>query len=132
VISRLGIIYFPDQLGALAEMRRVLRPGGRLAAVAWSTPENGRFFSVAVGIIRRRAQLAPPLPGQPGPFSLSSDGVLAAGFEQAGCSDVSVQASTPTGRRSRDGPPNETPTTPLLGASTGTRAAPRAHVPSVR
>jgi ubiquinone/menaquinone biosynthesis C-methylase UbiE len=33
VISRLGIIYFPDQLGALAEMRRVLRPGGRLAAV---------------------------------------------------------------------------------------------------
>jgi SAM-dependent methyltransferase len=92
VISRLGIIYFPDQLGALAEMRRVLRPGGRLAAVAWSTPENGRFFSVAVGIIRRRAELAPPLPGQPGPFSLGSDGVLAAAFEQAGFSDVSVQA----------------------------------------
>ena len=92
VISRLGIIYFPDQLGALAEMRRVLRLGGRLAAVAWSTPENGRFFSVAVGIIRRRAELAPPLPGQPGPFSLSSDGVLAAAFEQAGFSDVSVQA----------------------------------------
>jgi SAM-dependent methyltransferase len=33
VISRLGIIYFPDQLGALAEMRRVLRPGGRLAVL---------------------------------------------------------------------------------------------------
>jgi SAM-dependent methyltransferase len=92
VISRLGIIYFPDQLGALAEMRRVLRPGGRLAVVVWSTPENGRFVSVAVGIIRRRAELAPPLPGQPGPFGLGSDGVLAAAFERAGFSDVSVQA----------------------------------------
>ena len=92
VISRLGIIYFPDQLGALVEMRRVLRPGGRLAAVAWSTPEHARFFSVAVAIIRRRAELAPPLPGQPGPFSLASDGALAAALEQAGFSDVSVQA----------------------------------------
>ena len=91
VISRLGIIYFPDQQGALAEMRRVLRPGGRLAAVAWSTPENGRFFSVAVDIIRRRAELAPPLPGQPGPFSLGSDGALAGAFERAGFSDVRVQ-----------------------------------------
>jgi SAM-dependent methyltransferase len=91
VISRLGIIYFPDQLGALAETRRVLRPGGRLAVVVWSKPEKGRFFSVAVGIIRRRAELAPPLPGQPGPFSLGTDGVLAAAFEQAGFSDVSVQ-----------------------------------------
>lgn len=92
VISRLGIIYFPDQQGALAEIRRVLRPGGRVAAVTWSTPENGRFFSVAVGIIRRRAELAPPLPGQPGPFSLAGDGVLANAFEQAGFGDVDVQA----------------------------------------
>jgi hypothetical protein len=58
----------------------------------WSRPENGRFFSLAVGIIRRRAELAPPLPGQPGPFSLGSDGVLAAAFKRQGFSDVSVQA----------------------------------------
>jgi hypothetical protein len=73
-------------------MRRVLRPGGRVAAVAWSTPENGRFFSLAVGIIRRRAELGPPLPGQPGPFSLGGDGVLAAALEAAGFGDVHVQA----------------------------------------
>jgi hypothetical protein len=76
----------------LAEIRRVLRPRGRVAAVIWSTPENGRFFSLAVGIIRRRAELAPPLPGQPGPFSLAGDGVLANAFEQAGFGDVDVQA----------------------------------------
>lgn len=65
VISRVGLIYFPDRQGALAEMRRVLRPGGRVSAVVYSTPESNRFFSVPVGIIRRRAELGPPLPGQP-------------------------------------------------------------------
>ncbi len=91
VISRVGLIYFPDQQGALAEMRRVLRPGGRVAAIVYSTPENNRFFSVPVGIIRRRAELGAPLPGQPGPFSLGSEGILAAAYEQAGFSDVQVQ-----------------------------------------
>ena len=92
VISRVGLIYFPDRQGALAEMRRVLRPGGRVAAVVYSTPESNRFFAVPVGIIRRRAELGPPLPGQPGPFSLGGEGILAAAYEQAGFGDVQVQA----------------------------------------
>ena len=37
VISRVGLIYFPDQQRALAGMRRALRPGGRLAAVVYSS-----------------------------------------------------------------------------------------------
>ena len=51
-------------------MRRALRPGGRLSAVVYSTADRNGFFSIPVGIIRRRAQLPPPAPGQPGPFSL--------------------------------------------------------------
>jgi SAM-dependent methyltransferase len=92
VISRVGLIYFPDRQGALAEMRRVLRPGGRVAAVVYSTPESNRFFSVPVGIVRRRAGLGPPLPGQPGPFSLGGEGALADAYEQAGFHDIQVQA----------------------------------------
>lgn len=46
VISRLGLIYFPDQAAALAGMHRALRPGGRFAAVVYSTSEANRFFSV--------------------------------------------------------------------------------------
>jgi ubiquinone/menaquinone biosynthesis C-methylase UbiE len=33
VISRVGLIYFPDQQAALTGMHRALRPGGRLSAV---------------------------------------------------------------------------------------------------
>ena len=90
-ISRVGLIYFPDQQRALAGIRRSLRRGARFAAVVYSTPERNAFFSIPVGIIRRRAKLAPPLPGQPGPFSLGAEGILARTLEQAGFREVEVR-----------------------------------------
>lgn len=84
VISRVGLIYFPDQQKALKEMWRVLKPGGKVAAIVYSTPEKNKFFSVPVSIIRNRAKLPPPLPGQPGPFSLGTAGVIEEAFTRAG------------------------------------------------
>lgn len=91
VLSRVGLIYFPDQQRALSEVRRVLKPGGRIAVMVYSTPERNRFFSIPIGIIRRRAQLPPPLPGQPGPFSLGAPGVLEDALQRAGFRDVVTQ-----------------------------------------
>jgi ubiquinone/menaquinone biosynthesis C-methylase UbiE len=88
VISRVGLIYFPDQQKALKEMLRVLKPGGRLAAIVYSTPEKNKFFSVPVSIIRNRAKLPPPLPGQPGPFSLGAEGIIEKIFSQAGFKNI--------------------------------------------
>lgn len=88
VISRVGLIYFPDQARALAGIRRVLKPGGRLAAIVYSTADRNLFFSLPVSIIRRRAGLGPPLPGQPGPFSLGGPGVLEGALRAAGFRDV--------------------------------------------
>jgi len=91
VMSRVGLIYFPNQQKALGGMKHVLKIAGCIAAMVYSTPENNAFFSIPVGIIRRRAKLPPPLPGQPGPFSLGSDGVLAEALQRAGFRDVIVQ-----------------------------------------
>ena len=88
VISRVGLIYFPDQQKALGGMKHVLKPGGRIGTIVYSTPQNNAFFAIPVSIIRRRAKLPPPLPGQPGPFSLGADGVLAAALERGGFRDV--------------------------------------------
>jgi ubiquinone/menaquinone biosynthesis C-methylase UbiE len=91
VISRVGFIYFPDQRAAFAGMHRALKPGGRLAGVVYSTPERNAFFSIPVAIIRRRAALPPPLPGQPGPFSFGAPGVIEKAYEQAGFSEIEVR-----------------------------------------
>lgn len=96
VISRVGMIYFPDQQKALAGMKHALRDGGKVAAMVYSTADRNGFFSVPVSIIRRRAKLGPPLPGQPGPFSLGGEGVLATALSKAGFRDVqSVTMAAP-------------------------------------
>lgn len=92
VISRVGLIYFPDQQAALTGMRDVLRPGGRVSAVVYSTAEANGFFAIPVGIIRRRAQLPPPAPGQPGPFSLGGPGIAEQALASAGFRDITVEA----------------------------------------
>ncbi len=91
VISRVGMIYFPDQQRALAGMRHALKEGGKAAAMVYSTAEKNAFFSVPVSIIRRRAELPLPLPGQPGPFSLGGDKVLEEAFIEARFKDVEVK-----------------------------------------
>jgi SAM-dependent methyltransferase len=91
VISRLGLIYFPDQAGALAGQYRALRPGGRISAIVYSSPDRNAFFALPVSIIRRRAQLPPPAPGQPGPFSLGGPGVLENALRAAGFRNVASQ-----------------------------------------
>jgi SAM-dependent methyltransferase len=91
VISRLGFIYFPDQDAAFGGMRRALRGGGRLAGIVYATPEANRFFSIPVSVIRRRAGLPAPAPGQPGPFSLGAPGVIEDLYARAGFSDLEVR-----------------------------------------
>jgi ubiquinone/menaquinone biosynthesis C-methylase UbiE len=92
VISRVGLIYFPDQQKALTGMRNSLKKGGRIGVMVYSEAENNAFFSTPVSIIRRRAQLPPPQPGQPGPFSLGKQEVLKQLLLDAGFSDVVVKS----------------------------------------
>ena len=91
VISRVGLIYFPDQQKALGDMYRALRPGGWIGAIVYATPEENGFFSVPISIIRRRAALPAPLPGQPGPFSLGQAGAIEAAFTEAGFRQVAAR-----------------------------------------
>ena len=91
VISRVGLIYFPDQQKALAGMKHQLRDGGKVGAMVYSSAETNPFFSIPVSIILRRAKLPPPLPRQPGPFSLGGEGVLEKTFDDAGFKNIQVE-----------------------------------------
>lgn len=91
VISRLGVMYLPDLAKALLGIYRVLKPGGKVAVMVFTPAEKNPFFSLPVAIIRRRAQLPPPLAGQPGPFSLGGSGILERLYHQANFREVQTQ-----------------------------------------
>ena len=92
VLCRLGLMYMPHPVTALREWRRALRAGGRVAVGVFSTPDRNSWGAMPVSIIRRRAQLPPPVPGQPGPFSLGGPGVLESAFRQAGFDHPEIRA----------------------------------------
>lgn len=58
---------------ALAEARRVAKPGAYVAIVTWGTPEG---MEAAALLAALRPLLPPPPPGAPGPFSLSDEAAL--------------------------------------------------------
>jgi SAM-dependent methyltransferase len=65
---------------ALAEAKRVLKPGGRLVVGIWDKPEKSDATHVLKSI---GTLLPPPPPGTPGPFALSEDGKIEATFKEA-------------------------------------------------
>jgi SAM-dependent methyltransferase len=73
--------YASDRVRALAEARRVTKPGGQVIAAIWGTPEQceARGFFAALGRLG-----PPPPPGAPGPWALSPPGALEDLMAQAG------------------------------------------------
>ncbi len=90
-ISRHGLIFVPNKLEALRRIAAGLRAGGSIGLMGYTSPRANDFFRVPVSIILRRAGLAPPKPGLPGPFSFSN-GAIEAVLGEAGFANIDARA----------------------------------------
>jgi ubiquinone/menaquinone biosynthesis C-methylase UbiE len=88
--SQLGIMLFPDRPRALAELARVVRPGGRVLMVVFGPPPKVEAFALLFGAIRA----AVPdfaLPQDSPLFSLQDPEQLRRELADAGLKDIGVE-----------------------------------------
>jgi SAM-dependent methyltransferase len=91
-LCRWGLMLMPDPAAALAETRRVLRTGGRLALAVWGPREANPWNTTIQGAFGTRGLLPPPPdPNEPGMFRLADSGELTALVEAAGFADIQLR-----------------------------------------
>ncbi len=91
VTCRLAAMYFLDPVAGLAEMRRVLKPGGRAAVLVWGDPGHAAYAAAFFGPIVSRVTLPEPEPGSPHPYRFAAPGSLRQAMEAAGFREVDEQ-----------------------------------------
>lgn len=91
VLCRFGYMLMADPAKALAETRRVLRPGGRVTLAVWGALERNPFFTIVAISPVQHGHL--PLPEPPGPpaFSMASAERTTALLEGAGFASVRTE-----------------------------------------
>ena len=92
VICRNALMLFANPAKALTEMRRVVKPGSKVAVIVFSGEERNPHHGIPFAIIRRLGNIPPPAPGEPWMYALGEPGALKDVYTRAGFLNVSVHA----------------------------------------
>jgi len=92
MISRFGVMFFADPALSFANMRKALKPTGRLVFACWREPRLNPWLMLP---LKAATQHAPPLPKlgpeDPGPFSFADETRVRRILSSAGVVDVTLE-----------------------------------------
>lgn len=94
VVSRLGVMFFPDPVAAFREMLRVLKPGGRMAFAVWGKSDVNPFCYLVTRVMEQHVTSPVADPDAPNAFRFAEPGKLADALIEAGVIDVEESVVT--------------------------------------
>jgi ubiquinone/menaquinone biosynthesis C-methylase UbiE len=90
--SRFGVMFFAQPALSFANLRRALRPSGRLAFACWQEPRDNPFFMAPLQAVYKHVPKLPQLgPEDPGPFSFASEARVNRILSEAGFAGVAME-----------------------------------------
>lgn len=92
IISRFGVMFFADSIRAFANLRNGIKSGGRLAFVAWRSPQENPFMTVPVKAAAQFVEIPPMPPNAPGQFGFADSKWVEHILTESGWRDVEIDA----------------------------------------
>lgn len=91
--SRFGVMFFADPVVSFANMRKALKPSGRLAFACWREPRENPFFMASLQAAYKHVPKLPPqAPDDPGPFAFASEERVRRILDAAGFTGIGMEA----------------------------------------
>jgi ubiquinone/menaquinone biosynthesis C-methylase UbiE len=90
LFSRFGSMFFPQPVPAFANLKTMLKPGGRIDLAVWAHPRDNLWMMEVMGVVRSHVEIAPAVPRAPGPFAFEDLTYLEEILTAAGFTDLEV------------------------------------------
>jgi SAM-dependent methyltransferase len=92
LFSRFGVMFFAEPAVSFANMRRALRPSGRLAFACWREPRENPWMMTPLQAVYKHVPKMPPQgPEDPGPFAFASEARVQGILSEAGFRDIAIE-----------------------------------------
>jgi len=92
LVSRFGVMFFAEPALSFANLRRAMRPSGRLTFACWREPRENPFFLAPLQAVYKHVPKLPQLgPEDPGPFSFASEARVHRILGEAGFQGVAME-----------------------------------------
>jgi ubiquinone/menaquinone biosynthesis C-methylase UbiE len=92
VTSRFGVMFFADPAVSFWNIRKALRPGGRLVFACWQEPRKNPWMMLSLQAAYEHVPRLPEVgPEDPGPFSFASEDRVRRILSEAGYSSITME-----------------------------------------
>jgi SAM-dependent methyltransferase len=93
LVSRFGVMFFAEPALSFANLRKALRPSGRLTFACWREPRDNPWLMLPLQAVYKHVPKLPQLgPDDPGPFSFASEPRVTGILSKAGFSGIALEA----------------------------------------